>query len=302
MVKFLVLLITSFCFDALSANVGAIAAENLVDAVPFGRTSPVGQKKDKTMMNTARELYEKGKLDQAIKIYSKISPTSDFWLDALEERAWAYARLGKYEESLADLQSITSPVWAPQVGPETYMLSTFVSLKLCAYKDVIKKIDLFKKRMLPRVEVLQSLVDKTLPEELWQLLQKNKKSRLTMSNLGQMAERYPRYFYRDQKLISLVKSESREQVHARLKELAQQDLAEIDTNLKKMKIIDVELIQNVLTMDRNQKYSGKNLNFEKTDKNKSITFPVTDEEVWVDEVGHFQVKAENCPYGKGASL
>ncbi len=258
--------------------------------------------KDKQVMNKARELYEKGNLSAAIQLYSKVTPGSDFWLDALEERAWAFSRQGKFEDALADLQSITSPVWAPQVGPETYMLSTFVSLKICAYKDVIKKIDIFKKRMLPRVEVLQSMIDKPMSDDVWMILNKAKSTRITMSSLGAQADKYPRYFYRDQVLLDLASRGLKDKAHARLKILAQQDLNEIETNLKKMKIIDVELIQNVLTMDKDSKAEKKKLNFSKIDKNKSMTFPVTDEEVWVDEVGHFQVKAENCPYGKGASL
>ncbi len=57
---------------------------------------------DKDKMNKARELYAKGKLEAAVEIYSKIQPSSDFWLEALEERAWARTRQGKFEESLAD--------------------------------------------------------------------------------------------------------------------------------------------------------------------------------------------------------
>tara|TARA_B110001454_G_scaffold219204_1_gene252211 strand:+ start:28653 stop:29492 length:840 start_codon:yes stop_codon:yes gene_type:complete len=273
---------------------------NLLLTLSLSTAFAAGSDKDK--MNKARALYEKGKLDAAVEIYSKIQPSSDFWLEALEERAWAHTRQGKFEESLADLQSITSPVWAPQVGPETYMLSTFVSLKICAYKDVTKKIEIFKKRMLPRVEALQSMIDQpSMSEETWTTLSKMKKSIITMSSLGQQAEKYPRYFYRDLQLESLVKKGAREKAHARLKVLAKQDLAEIETNLKKMKIIDVELIQNVLTMDKDHAGKNKKLKFSGIDTNKSMTFPVNDDEVWVDEVGHFEVKTDNCPY-KGASL
>ncbi|MBL7543331.1 MAG: tetratricopeptide repeat protein [Bdellovibrionaceae bacterium] len=256
---------------------------------------------DKDRMNKARVLYENGKFPEAIAIYSKIQPSSDFWLEALEERAWVHTRQGKFEDALADLQSITSPVWAPQVGPETYMLSTFVSLKICAYKDVLKKVDIFKQRMLPRIEALQSMIDKPMSDDVWQILIKTKKSKLTMSGLGPQADKYPRYFYRDDQLLKHVKHGHREKTQARLRVLARHDLDEIETNLKKMKIIDVELIQNVLTMDKDQKSKSTNLKFSGIDKNKDVSFPVNDDEVWVDEVGHFQVKAENCPY-RGASL
>ena len=257
---------------------------------------------DKDQMNKARSLYEFGKLNEAIEIYSKIPASSDFWLEALEERAWAYARQGKHEPALADLQSITSPVWAPQVGPETYMLSTFVSLKICAYKDVIKKTTLFKKMMLPRVDTLQDLTEKPLSEETWQFLKKVEKEQITLSSLGQQAEKFPRYFYRDIQLLEATKKGLRQKAQDRLKQLARKDLAEIEANLKKMKIMDVELIQNVLTMDKGIKRTSKDLDFTKIDKNKTLLFPVTNEEVWVDEVGHFEVKAEKCPFNLGASL
>ena len=99
---------------------------------------------DMQTIENARGEFAKGRFQQAIELYSLIPASSDFWLDAIEERAWSFTRLGQYENALADLHSVTMPVWRSQVGPETYMLSTFVSLKICAYKDVVKKINTFK--------------------------------------------------------------------------------------------------------------------------------------------------------------
>jgi len=63
-----------------------------------------------------------------------------------------------------------------------------------------------------------------------------------------------------------------------------------------MKIIDVEVIQKVLLADENAKKEKANLKFASVDNDKKLTFPVSDDEVWVDEVGHFEAKAEKCPY------
>lgn len=257
---------------------------------------------DKAVMEKARSLYAQGKLDQAFDLYSKVPPSSDFWLEALEERAWASMRQGNYEKSLADLQSITSAVWSSQVGPETYMLSTFVSLKICAYKDVVKKIDLFKKRMLPRVEALQKIIDQPLPEEFFAMTEDLKAGRVSMASLGQKAENYPRFFYRDNALLSALESKNSLKAQARMKVLADQDLKEIETNLKKMKIIEVELIQNVLMAEDLKKSEAKDLKFAKIDRDKQLVFPVNDDEVWVDEVGNFEVRADNCPSRKARSL
>ncbi|MEK6772915.1 MAG: hypothetical protein AABY64_03150 [Bdellovibrionota bacterium] len=247
-------------------------------------------------MNKARALYEKNKLELAIDLYSKVKSDSDFWLESLEEKAWAKTRLGKHEEALADLKSIASPVWSAQVGPETYMLSTFVSLKICAYKDVLKKISTFKKIILPRVDALEKIQEEPLNETHWSVLNKLKDANLTMISLGKLTDQFPRYFFRDKELISSVKAGQMSQAQSRLRQLAAIDLEEIKTNLKKMKVIEVELIQNVMTLDENTKTKKEKLKFEKVDANKSITFPISNEEVWLDEVGHYQVKAQKCPY------
>lgn len=254
---------------------------------------------DLATMEKARTLYAKNQLTEAISVYKTIPVASDFWLDSIEERAWAYVRQGQFEEALGDLQSITSAVWSTQVGPETYMLSTFVSLKICAFKDVIKKIDLFKKRMLPRVEALQALAQQPLPEELVDMTKDLKSSKVSMSLLGTRAEKYPRYFYRDLKLINLLKTQQLGKAGDRMKDLAEIDLKEIEANLKKMKVIEVELIQKVLMAD-DLKQASKNLKFSAVDRDRQLIFPVTDDEIWVDEVGNFQVKAENCPYSGGS--
>lgn len=250
---------------------------------------------DKELMTSARSFYEKGKLDKAIELYSKIKPDSDFWLESIEERAWAHTRKGDFEKALADLHSITSPVLTPQVGPETYMLSSFVSLKICAYKDVTKKIAMFKKVMLPRVSSMEAILDDSTSETYWDILKETKNKKLGLIQLGKQADKMPRYFFRDKKLLSFVKQNNKEKSLSRLKELAQMDLDEIEVNLKKMKIIDVDLMQKVLTMEKELKKDPKGLKFASADPNTTVTFPVTDDELWIDEVGHYQVKANLCP-------
>jgi hypothetical protein len=253
------------------------------------------------VMENARANFTKGNFAKAIELYSTVPASSDFWLDAIEERAWSHTRMANYESALADLHSVTSTVWSSQVGPETYMLSTFVSLKICAYKDVVTKIDLFKKRMYPRIDALENMMARPLPSDFWNMSEAIKNGKVTMASLGKNAEKYPRYFFRDRKVADALRSNSVAVVNSRMKELAKQDLKEIEANLKKMKIIEVELIQKILLTEQS-KNSKKDLNFSSIDRNKSMVFPVTDEEVWIDEVGHFQVKADLCQALAGKNL
>lgn len=256
---------------------------------------------DTELMDLARQKFAENKLEESIELYSKISSQSDFWLESIEERAWAYTRLNKFENALADMQSVSSSLWAPQVGPETYMLSTFISLKICDFKQVISKMNLFKKRMLTRIEALEKIQDNSLNSKFIDLIPKIKNSELTLMNLGEKAELYPRYFFRDKNLLASLHKNDLVNAEQRLKNLAQLDLAEIQTNLKKMKIIEVEMMQNVL-IKNSEGPKNKNLKFSGIDKSQQVQFPITDDEVWIDEVGQYQVKALNCQKVKGVNL
>lgn len=268
----------------------------------FAISAQAAKVSDLSLMNKARALYEKNKLEEAIKVYSEIRHNSDFWLESLEERAWAKTRLGKYEEALADLKSIASPIWSSQVGPETFMLSTFVSLKICNYKDVVKKVADFKKNIAPRVDALEKIKSEPLSEIQWTVLNKLKDSDWTMVSLGKMVDQFPRYFFKDKELVAAIKSNKSVQAQTRIRQLANNDLEEISANLKKMKVMEVELIQNVMTMDEKTKVKKEKLKFAAVDPNKDITFPASNDEVWIDEVGHYEVKAQKCPYTSEVKL
>lgn len=248
---------------------------------------------DKDLMQRARNFFEANQLDASIEAYTKVPVTSDFWLEALEERAWAYTRQGDYPKALADLKSITHPVWSSQVGPESIMLSAFVSLKICAYKDTLEKVDLFKKRMLTRVNALEGLQQKPITPELMKYLGLAAENKLPLMDLGKKAEKYPRFFFRDRQLINAYTAQNQEKMKERVLVLADRDLAEIKKNLTKMKVIEIEVIQRVATMTK-MKQTRKNLNFARYDKSQQVSFPISDDEVWLDEMGSFEVKSQSC--------
>lgn len=264
--------------------------------VVFGLTAVASQESgtDIEIMNSAREAFKQNKLNEAIEIYSKIPASSDFWLDSIEERAWAHTRSLQYERALGDLKSVGNKFWAPQAGPETMMLSAFVSYKICAYKDVLEKVTQFKARMGPRIEALEKLLSQAPPESFQNWMSLAAEGKLRMSQLGIEAEKYPRFFYRDQKLIAAFRNQDQKRFLGRLRILAERDLSEIERNLKKMKVLEVEVIQRAFVHERLAK-TKKELRFEKYDRNTQVSFPVSDDEIWIDEVGHYEVRAESCP-------
>ncbi|MCK6597432.1 MAG: hypothetical protein L6Q37_03645 [Bdellovibrionaceae bacterium] len=256
----------------------------------MGSTCLAGEKE---IISAARKNFENSNYTKAISLYSQISVKSDFWFEAIEERAWSYTRMGQVEKALGDIHSLSSPVWSAQIGPETLMLSTFLSLKICAYKDVIKKMNRFKTIMLPRAEAMESITKtkdiKQLAQEVEILLSKN----WTLAALGKEAEKFPKFFYRDQLLMKAFKAKDKIKLAKRYQVLAKADLDEILLNLNKMKIMDVELTQTVLGGEK-PSISNSKLTFSKENRKDQIVFPITDDEVWIDEVGHYEVKANLC--------
>jgi hypothetical protein len=244
------------------------------------------------MMNEARTAFEENKLEKAILTYSKIPKNSDFWLESLEERAWTYLKMGDFEKALADLKSATHPALSAQVGPESLMLSAFISLKTCAYKDALEKVNLFKERMLPKVTALEAIVANPRTAEAKKYLPKLKNEKLTMISLGADAEKLPRYFHRDVSLNESIQNGKYRQAYNRLQALAQLDLNEIEKNLTKMKLIEIEVIHRVSLLK--PELTNKDLKFSKVNKNNQISFPIIGEELWLDEVGKYQVKAQGC--------
>lgn len=254
-------------------------------------SASASQSEDLKNLNLARKLYEKNQLDKAIEAYDKIPKSSDYWVESIEEKAWAYTRMQDYEKAIGTLKSVFNPVFAPYIGPETYVLSAFIDLKLCDYKGAYERIAQFKKEMLPRVEALEVITKGTNPEFVNNWVQKLSTGEITKSEqLGKDLTKLPRFIQKDTKSMTA----------SRMKALAQKDLEEISKNLKKMKIIEVEVAQRSFAYEKPEKTAK--LKFDKRKSSDILVFPdEQDGEVWLDEIGQYEVKANKCPTA-GAKL
>jgi hypothetical protein len=244
-----------------------------------------GKDQNIATINQARQLYGKGKIEESLRVYSQIPKTSEFWVEATEEKAWAYVRLNQFDKALAELKSILNPVFLPFVGPEAIMLAAFIDLKTCNYKGVFEKIALYKKEMLPRVESLELISSQPNSEIVKKWTDKMKAGPVSVSDVGQDVTKLPRFFYRDAKAIKDSK---------RAKILAKKDLEEISKNLKKMKIIEIEVVQRSFAFD--ESLTKSKLKFGKVDRDNEMTFPADKDsnEVWLDEIGNYEVKTQVC--------
>jgi hypothetical protein len=246
---------------------------------------------DLVNLNTARKLYEKNELDKAITFYDKVSKASDFWIEAVEEKAWAYTREKNYEKAIGTLKSVLNPVFLPAIGPETYVLSAFIDLKICDYKSAFDKISLFKSQMVPRVNSLEAIVANPNSEFVNGWVQKLASGKVTTADqLGNDIAKLPRFVERD----------TQHMTNSRMKMLAAKDLAEISKNLKKFKIIEVEVAQRSFVYE---KTASQKLKFDKRKSADILVFPDEQNsgEVWLDEIGKYEVKTNKCPTAGGKS-
>lgn len=284
---------------------------------------------DQIAMAKARINYQNNKLDAAIQGYDSISKSSDYWLESIEEKAWAHLRQGHGHDAIADLQTLMTPSLAPQVGPETYFLASFSNLKICDYKSILKLHNEFKTRYKDRITALQTLAKTGDSAAAAGALEKMKSGPISWVSVGRDVQWLPRFFHRDEilkagvaelvesgkeqstiaqylststnpslksnldKLMVTAKKNvqvSLQKTHARMKHLAEDETKEMSTMIRKLHIVEAELIQRMYVNNRlaTNELEGKQ------NKDDDLIFP-HGTEIWLDELTHYQTRGKGCP-------
>jgi len=107
---------------------------------------------DRVLLTLARVQYQAGDDAAAIEAYSQIRKGGPAWLEALEERASAYMRLGRPQDALASLKTVLTPMFKDKILSEPYYLAALAQLRVCDFKAVFKTLALFKERFRDRVK------------------------------------------------------------------------------------------------------------------------------------------------------
>ncbi len=302
-------------------------------------------------ITAARMLYQNGYLSQAIRYYQKVSKKSDYWFQALEEMGWSELRLGQPQNTLAHMKTLMTPAFEPDVGPETFYLSSLAHLKVCDYTEVSETLKEFRSRFQRKTKVLLDLEETPESKAVKTLFARLEKTRVSMDTLGEAGVLLPRYSTRDEALFYLVQrhvalsqegqiaqklysqslsegtalvgfqakmerfkkmvlSQARNSYTAslnRVKFLAKEEIEEISSVLKKMQIVEAELIQQLALSDRVIE-DTKDVK-EKVQKGttgstsrETLKFPFQGE-VWFDEISNYRIDiAKGCQAGKEKAL
>lgn len=297
----------------------------------------IGQ--DQIELAKARVLYQRGRLQEALQAYDQIPKNSNLWLVSVEEKAWDYLRQSDYDKTLGQVTTLLSPVLAPLSGPEGYLVSDIMALKVCDYPRIFKTSETFKKRHHDRLKAMQELANRGTNDGLNAVLGRMDQDGVTLKAAGAQVTSIPQNALRDQSFLRDMNSRhellseintagsiiqdaqalgggkelqaSVEKARGlsntlrrlgvlRLRELARQELGVYRNVLNKMQVIEAEVIER-LHLDDNLKGVRPKLAKAK-DKGDVLVFPYDPKDVWMDELDNYKAQVKDCPTYKGASL
>jgi tetratricopeptide (TPR) repeat protein len=284
-------------------------------------------------ITAARMLYQNGYLDAAGKYFDKVPKSSEYYFTALEEKSWAHVRKGEPQNALAVTQTLVNPNLTGQIGPESWLVRGLSQLKVCDYPAVLETLKNFPKDFKGKAVYLETISNQAEDQHVKRALAEMSQKTLTTKEIVGISKLLPRTMVRDEKLRFLLsaevllksESDAAEKIYAkslqqtglqsffdriknqtnqrmqmavssslsRVKEIAQLELAEIKKVLNKLKIIEVEVIQQVQVVDRlkaSLKDEVMNLKVGTTGSKKddALKFPLS-KEFWFDELTNYKV-------------
>jgi len=97
-------------------------------------------------LNVARAYYAAEDWGQAILWYSKVGRTSDHWLEAQFERAWAHFRAEDMNGALGLLMNHGAPFFDDWYFPEQDLLRAYSMFLICKFPDASREMDAFAEK------------------------------------------------------------------------------------------------------------------------------------------------------------
>lgn len=295
-------------------------------------------------LTAARMLYQNGYLEASAKYFEKIPKGSDYYFTAQEEKSWSYIRKGEPQNAIAVTQTLVNANLTGQVGPESWLVRGLAQLKVCDYPAVLETLRGFPKEFKPKAIYLEKIAVEVNDASVKQAISEMQKRTISTKELVAINKALPRNMVRDEKLRLLISAERllkteadmAEKLYAkslqqtglqsffdriknqtiqrmqmaesssleRIKELSALELAEIKKVLNKMKIIEVEVIQQVQVADRlkmslKEEAMATKIGTTGSQKSDALRFPLS-KEFWFDELTNYKVDIKKgCQARKG---
>lgn len=92
------------------------------------------------LQSMARALYASGRYEEALTVYTWISPSYQRFRQVLFEKMWAAFRAGRVEIALGSVASQRSAYFSKYLSPESYLIQTYIYRRLCRNDDLAEVI------------------------------------------------------------------------------------------------------------------------------------------------------------------
>lgn len=168
---------TGVSYIQLKKAVAAVKSfQRVVTAVDEGaKVEDANRMRDLARLSMARTMYsasiqldpetnvpevKEEHLSAAVKYWNEVNESSEYWLDAHFEEAWAYYMAGQYTRSLGNIHTLKSPYFPRAFYPEADILKAIVFFFNCDYESATTVVARFNQKTQPLKDKLEAVLKK----------------------------------------------------------------------------------------------------------------------------------------------
>lgn len=115
---------------------------------------------NKTDPQTGEHTVDGRLLGQAVESWSRIDPSSEYWLDALFEESWAFFLADQYSRALGNVHTIMSPYFPKAYYPEALVIKAVTFFVNCQINNAEATVYQFHERYDPVKKDLDAVLAK----------------------------------------------------------------------------------------------------------------------------------------------
>jgi tetratricopeptide (TPR) repeat protein len=126
-------------------------------------------------LSMARIYYTTKHYASAMEAWAQIPLASEYWLDSVFEKSWAYYMVEDFPRALGNIHTINSPFFENQYYPESVVLKAVIYFTLCQYDYAQQTVERFVNEYQPIFDSLTEYLNRYIDNySFYQFLQQLK--------------------------------------------------------------------------------------------------------------------------------
>ena len=126
-------------------------------------------------LSMARIYYTTKHYASAMEAWAQIPLASEYWLDSVFEKSWAYYMVEDFPRALGNIHTINSPFFENQYYPESVVLKAVIYFTLCQYDYAQQTVERFVNEYQPVFDSLTEYLNRYIDNySFYQFLQQLK--------------------------------------------------------------------------------------------------------------------------------